>query len=82
MSASSLGTQNQFRFSFFLSFYQEVDKESEEFKMICDYVSNTHAKTHNHYKLKVQEVCQFFLQVVFYFFFTVLTHKSTITCYF
>lgn len=35
---------------------KEVGKESDEFKMICDYVSNTHAKTHSHYKLKVQEV--------------------------
>jgi len=35
---------------------KEVDKESDEYKMICEYVQNTHAKTHSHYKLKVQEV--------------------------
>lgn len=33
-----------------------VDKKSEEFSMIKKYVSNTHASTHGHYKLVVEEV--------------------------
>ncbi|XP_069975958.1 poly [ADP-ribose] polymerase 1-like [Penaeus vannamei] len=32
-----------------------VDKKSEEFSMIKKYVSNTHASTHGHYKLVVEE---------------------------
>ncbi|KAG0710317.1 Poly [ADP-ribose] polymerase 1 [Chionoecetes opilio] len=32
-----------------------VDKTSDEYKMIEDYVSNTHAATHSHYKLVVEE---------------------------
>nr|XP_053644979.1 poly [ADP-ribose] polymerase 1-like [Cherax quadricarinatus] len=34
----------------------EVDKKGKEYKMIQDYVSNTHATTHSHYKLIVEEV--------------------------
>nr|XP_045597735.1 poly [ADP-ribose] polymerase 1-like isoform X1 [Procambarus clarkii] len=33
-----------------------LDKDSDEFKMIQDYVTNTHATTHSHYKLLVEEV--------------------------
>ena len=33
-----------------------VAKDSDEFKMIAEYVVNTHAATHAHYKLKVSEV--------------------------
>lgn len=33
-----------------------MEKDSDEFKMIKDYVSNTHATTHSHYKLDVLEV--------------------------
>ena len=33
-----------------------VSKESDEFKMIAEYVSNTHAATHTLYKLKVLDV--------------------------
>ncbi|XP_003385071.1 PREDICTED: poly [ADP-ribose] polymerase 1-like [Amphimedon queenslandica] len=33
-----------------------LDKESEEFKRLVEYVANTHAATHNQYQLEVQEV--------------------------
>lgn len=33
-----------------------LDQKSDEFKMIEKYVSNTHAATHSHYKLVVDEV--------------------------
>lgn len=33
-----------------------LDKESDEFKRLVEYVSNTHAITHNQYKLEVMEV--------------------------
>jgi len=33
-----------------------ISKDSEEFNMIQEYVKNTHAKTHRHYSLKVEEV--------------------------
>ena len=33
-----------------------VDKKSEEFAMLEDYVQNTHASTHRHYSLKLEEV--------------------------
>lgn len=33
-----------------------MERDSDEFKMIKDYVSNTHASTHSHYKLEVSEV--------------------------
>lgn len=33
-----------------------VDKDSEEAKIIKQYVKNTHASTHNAYDLKVMEV--------------------------
>ncbi|XP_071539623.1 poly [ADP-ribose] polymerase 1 [Panulirus ornatus] len=32
-----------------------LDKKSDEYKMIQDYVTNTHAATHSHYKLVVEE---------------------------
>lgn len=35
---------------------QVVEKTSDEAKIICDYVKNTHAATHNTYTLEVQEV--------------------------
>ncbi|XP_047526673.1 poly [ADP-ribose] polymerase [Vanessa atalanta] len=35
-----------------------LDKKSEEFEMILEYVRNTHAATHSSYTLKVQEVFQ------------------------
>lgn len=33
-----------------------LSKDSDEFKMICEYVANTHAKTHSNYSLVVDEV--------------------------
>lgn len=33
-----------------------LDKKSDEYKMIENYVANTHASTHSHYKLAVEEV--------------------------
>lgn len=33
-----------------------LDNKSEEYKMIETYVNNTHAATHSHYKLVVEEV--------------------------
>jgi poly [ADP-ribose] polymerase len=33
-----------------------VDKKSEEFKRVCDYVKNTHGATHTMYDLKVEDV--------------------------
>lgn len=33
-----------------------LDKKSDEFQMIDKYVSNTHAATHSHYKLVIDEV--------------------------
>lgn len=33
-----------------------LDKKSDEYKMIENYVTNTHAATHSHYKLGVEEV--------------------------
>lgn len=33
-----------------------LDQSSDEFKMLQDYVKNTHASTHSHYSLAVQEV--------------------------
>lgn len=33
-----------------------LDKKSDEYKMIETYVTNTHAATHSHYKLDVEEV--------------------------
>lgn len=33
-----------------------VDKKSDEFKTLQKYVTNTHASTHSHYKLVVEEV--------------------------
>ncbi|XP_062619939.1 poly [ADP-ribose] polymerase 1-like [Saccostrea cucullata] len=35
---------------------EPLDKSSEEFKRICEYVKNTHAATHNQYDLHVEEV--------------------------
>lgn len=37
-----------------------VNKKSDEFKMLQTYVSNTHASTHSHYTLKIEEVTAFF----------------------
>lgn len=33
-----------------------LDKKSDEFEMILEYVKNTHAATHSSYSLEVQEV--------------------------
>ena len=33
-----------------------VDKSSDEFKRLDDYVKNTHAATHNQYELEIVEV--------------------------
>ena len=33
-----------------------LDKETEEFKLIENYVENTHAKTHSSYKLEIIDV--------------------------
>lgn len=33
-----------------------LDKKCDEFQMIEKYVSNTHAATHSHYKLVIDEV--------------------------
>lgn len=33
-----------------------MEKSSDEFKRLCDYVKNTHAATHNQYDLVVEEV--------------------------
>lgn len=33
-----------------------LEKESEEFKLIVRYLHNTHAKTHDNYKLVVKDV--------------------------
>lgn len=33
-----------------------VDKKSDEFKLIKEYTDNTHAATHNWYRLSVEEV--------------------------
>ncbi|XP_022328673.2 poly [ADP-ribose] polymerase 1-like isoform X1 [Crassostrea virginica] len=35
---------------------EPVEKSSDEFKRLCDYVKNTHAATHNQYDLVVEEV--------------------------
>lgn len=35
---------------------EPVDHKHDEFKMVCTYVANTHAATHNQYKLKVLDV--------------------------
>lgn len=35
-----------------------MEKTSEEFKRLVDYVKNTHAATHNQYDLVVEEVCR------------------------
>ncbi|KAI0222771.1 Poly [ADP-ribose] polymerase 1 [Lamellibrachia satsuma] len=35
---------------------QPLDKESEEYKRLTEYVANTHASTHNQYGLNVQEI--------------------------
>lgn len=38
----------------------EIDilhKETEEFKLIEEYVKNTHAATHTHYSLEIEDVC-------------------------
>ena len=36
--------------------FQPLDKESDEFKRLTEYVANTHASTHNQYELHVVEV--------------------------
>ncbi|XP_037299289.1 poly [ADP-ribose] polymerase [Manduca sexta] len=33
-----------------------LDNSSSEFEMICEYVQNTHARTHSHYSLHVEQV--------------------------
>ena len=33
-----------------------ISKDCDEFKMVCEYVKNTHAKTHSNYNLDVEEV--------------------------
>uniref|UniRef100_A0A158R496 Poly [ADP-ribose] polymerase n=1 Tax=Syphacia muris TaxID=451379 RepID=A0A158R496_9BILA len=33
-----------------------LDKNSDEYKLIADYVKNTHASTHNYYRLKIVDV--------------------------
>lgn len=42
--------------SFSFASLQVVDKDSEEAKIIKQYVKNTHAATHNAYDLKVVDV--------------------------
>ena len=37
---------------------QPISKEEDEWIMIEKYVSNTHASTHRHYRLKIEEVCR------------------------
>lgn len=37
-----------------------IDKETEEFKLIKDYVQNTHAKTHSSYSLEIIDVTIFY----------------------
>lgn len=34
-----------------------LDRTSEEFKLIQEYVKNTHAATHSNYTLEIIEVC-------------------------
>ena len=47
-----------------LPFHQVLDKKSEEFEMLDKYVANTHAPTHSHYQLEVQEVsCKKFVKI-------------------
>ena len=36
---------------------QEMDKNSEEYERLLDYVKNTHASSHRGYDLNVKEVC-------------------------
>ena len=36
-----------------------LDKESEQYKLIEKYVKNTHASTHSHYTLELDEVSYF-----------------------
>lgn len=38
-----------------------LDKKSDEFKMVEKYVTNTHAATHSHYKLVIEEVWYVYL---------------------
>ena len=35
---------------------KELDKSSEEFETLLQFVKNTHAATHSHYELDVQQV--------------------------
>lgn len=44
---------------------QVVDKDSEEAKIIKQYVKNTHAATHNAYDLKVMDVSWAILGFIF-----------------
>jgi poly [ADP-ribose] polymerase len=34
-----------------------LDKDTDEFQLLKQYVSNTHAVTHTHYDLEIEEVC-------------------------
>lgn len=34
-----------------------LERTDQEYKRLVDYVSNTHAETHNMYELEVEEVC-------------------------
>jgi len=40
---------------------EPVDQGTEEFKLLSDYVENTHGQTHSHYKLKIEEVIRVFV---------------------
>lgn len=44
---------------------EPLPKNSEEFELLKKYLKNTHAKTHDAYKLKIQEVCvTFYIRIV------------------
>jgi hypothetical protein len=36
---------------------QVLEKKSEDYVRIEDYIQNTHAKTHQQYELKLEDVC-------------------------
>ena len=52
---------------------QVLDKTTEEFKLIQEYVKNTHAKTHSSYTLDIMDVIILFLTYLFYFILAVDT---------
>jgi poly [ADP-ribose] polymerase len=35
-----------------------LDKSSAEYKLLCEYVANTHGKTHTNYKLEVEDILE------------------------